>query len=214
MILLAIETSSRRSSVAIARHGEVAFDSDMAVQLMDGFDLAKLVAHAFETTDVPIEELSAVAVDVGPGGLNAVRAGVTFANGLALSRGIPMIAATSMEIMAHQAATSTGLPVICIRGATRENASLVVHGGPKPAALSFGDLSTLARSLADLRGPYAVAGRFRTQLMEVLPAMTLIDSGVEGPTAAGLLALATRDTGADRRAAPPISIIYPDGPAT
>lgn len=211
--VLAIETSSRRSSVAISRDGAVVFDSDEAAVSADGFDLAKLVAHAFECADLPIGGIAAVAVDVGPGGLNAVRAGVTFANGLALALGIPVMAATSMEVMAHQAWSSLRLPVVCVRGATRENASLAIRDDSNPMTLSYGELSVLAGCVAGLRGSYAVAGRFRKELIELLPAMALIDSGIEAPTAAGLLSLVNSEAGPDRRSAAPISIIYPDSPA-
>lgn len=209
--VLAIETSSRRASVAISHDGAVVFDSDEGTVSADGFDLAKLVMHALESAEVSIGSIGAIAVDIGPGGLNAVRAGVTFANGLALSIGVPMLAATSMEIMAHQATSRLGLPVICIRGATQENACLALPDGTGEMALSFGGLQDLAGQLARLEGRHAVAGRFRRELIELVPTLALTDSGIESPTAAGLLALVA-GSGKDKRTAAPISIIYPDGP--
>lgn len=214
-IILAIETSSRRSSIALSRDDTVLYDSDAHAVSIEGFDLSSMLNRALEAAAIDAADISLVAVDVGPGGLNAVRAGVTFANGLALSLDIPMLAARSLDIIAHQAHTVTGLPVICVRGATVENASLAICDRQSDPSPIYGSITDVAERLPPLNGgQYAVAGRFRHELSAALPQLHLIDSGIEGPTAVGLLAFVQSSRETLQSVPGPIEIIYPEIPGS
>ncbi len=187
-VTLALETSSRRPGIALARGGEMLYDSDMLSHIDgDGFDLASLVVSALATAGVAARDIGRVAVDIGPGGLNAVRSGVAFANGLAHALGVPIAPVTSFEIMGERVRRETGLPVISVRGT---NAALLLVGlydGRMLRRTLSGPLAEVARELAELRGRFAIAGRFRAELAAALPG-TATPSDVELPTARDLVA--------------------------
>ena len=206
--ILGIETSTRRTSVAIVADKKVLFDTDNAPVAVDGFDLSALVATALSAAGLAASDLSAIAVDTGPGGLNAVRAGVTFANGLALSLSLPMIPASSLEIMAYQARSRTGLPAICVRGATAENACIAIYDGATSSVPIFGPISHIADRVRNLSASHAVAGRFRHHLIREVASPYLVDSYIDGPTAVAMLSFLTLDKPIDRATAAPIEIVY------
>jgi tRNA threonylcarbamoyladenosine biosynthesis protein TsaB len=209
--ILAIETSTRTSSVALWRGNQLAYDSEFEPVASDGFDLAALVTRALAAAKIEAGDINLIAVDAGPGGLNAVRAGVTFANGLALSLGIPIVALSSLAIMGFQAQAATGLPVVCLRGASTDNALMALYDAGRVGEQFRGTLSALAERARELRSPHAFAGRYREQMIEQLGRPDLAtDSGVDRPTAAGLLAALAAQGPALVPDSAPVQILYPE----
>ena len=102
-VLLAIETSTSRGGVAV-----VALDlpdGRTAARTYDGTrghaeDLLFAVEAALGDAGATVADVTVVAVSVGPGSFTGVRVGVSTAKGLALARGVTLVAATSLEIVA------------------------------------------------------------------------------------------------------------------
>ncbi len=65
--------------------------------------LMPMVAEALDEAGLAFADLDRLAVTVGPGSFTGVRVGVAAARGLALASGLPVVAATSLAVMAHQA---------------------------------------------------------------------------------------------------------------
>jgi tRNA threonylcarbamoyl adenosine modification protein YeaZ len=65
--------------------------------------LMPMIAGVMEEAGLAFSELDRIAVTVGPGSFTGVRVGVAAARGLALSSGLPVVGATSLAVMAHQA---------------------------------------------------------------------------------------------------------------
>lgn len=97
--ILHIETSGRMSSVAVTCAGEVVFEriSD------DGSATASVapsyVADALSEIDARGLTLAAVAVSKGPGSYTGLRVGVSLAKGLCLSRGVKLIAVSTLQLL-------------------------------------------------------------------------------------------------------------------
>lgn len=208
--ILAIETSTRRSSVALLKADRVIYDSENEPIVADGFDLSTMVMRALNITGTSHSSIGGVAVDVGPGGLNAVRAGVTFANGLAISLAVPIFPANSLEIMAHEANAKMGLPVICVRGANPENALMAIYEKGKIDGFYSAPLSTLVDRARNLVDSHAVAGRFRKQFIRELSRLDFLDSDIEHPTAVSLLNMISERGMSSRSHPSPVEIIYPE----
>lgn len=117
IIILAIESSCDDTSAAVLADGEVLSNvtANQAIHERYGGVVPELASRAHQQNIVPAvetalqragierEQLSAVAFTVGPGLLGSLMVGVSFAKGLALSLGIPIIAVNHMKahVLAH-----------------------------------------------------------------------------------------------------------------
>jgi tRNA threonylcarbamoyladenosine biosynthesis protein TsaB len=66
--------------------------------------LMPMIAGVMATTGLTFSDLDRIAVTVGPGTFSGVRVGIAAARGLALATGVSLAGATSLEVMARQAA--------------------------------------------------------------------------------------------------------------
>ena len=65
--------------------------------------LMPMIAEVMGEAGLAFSDLDRIAVTVGPGTFTGVRVGVAAARGLALASGLPVVAATSLAVMAHRA---------------------------------------------------------------------------------------------------------------
>jgi len=65
--------------------------------------LMPMIAGVMEGAGLEFPALDRIAVTVGPGGFSAVRVGISAARALALATGKPVVATTSLAVMAHRA---------------------------------------------------------------------------------------------------------------
>ena len=115
--ILAIESSCDDTSAAVMRDGFLLSNvtASQAVHKAYGGVVPELASRAHQQNIVPVvdqalkqagvdkEELSAVAVTLGPGLMGSLLVGVSFAKGLATALGIPLIEANHLQghILAH-----------------------------------------------------------------------------------------------------------------
>lgn len=210
-VCLALETSSRRPGVAIARDDAVLYDSDADAPSAGRLDLGALVERALAASMLSPAGLDRIAVDIGPGGLNAVRSGVAFANGLAHSLGLGILPVTSFEIIGYRVWRAMRLPVLCVRGATETHLFVGIYDGGALQRTLLGSLADVSAMLSGLRGAYAVAGRFRQTLAHALPKLECSISDVEVPTPRDLIDFLRENHAEQRLAKSPISAFQQAG---
>lgn len=103
VLILGIETATERVSVAIGGHDGVL----AVVEVTRGRRHAENLMPAIETVcrlaDVSVPEFGCVAVDVGPGLFTGMRVGLATAKSMAWALDVPMVTATSLELLAHAA---------------------------------------------------------------------------------------------------------------
>jgi tRNA threonylcarbamoyladenosine biosynthesis protein TsaB len=95
-MILAIDTATRAISVAMAELGIVVAEESWQSENNHTTELAPAVARILGN-----KPLTAIAVAIGPGSFTGVRIGLSFAKGLALARGLPLIGVRTFEIAAH-----------------------------------------------------------------------------------------------------------------
>jgi len=83
-------------------------------------NIAVLFREFVERSGYPLAQLSHIAVGVGPGTFIGTRTGIAFANGFAISSGIPMVAVGTLH-GAAAGALAKGLLPVCIRSARRHS---------------------------------------------------------------------------------------------
>lgn len=117
IIILAIESSCDDTSAAVMKNGFLLSNitAGQAVHEAYGGVVPELASRAHQQNIVPVvdqalkkagvskEQLSAIAVTLGPGLMGSLLVGVSFAKGLAISLGIPLIEANHLQghILAH-----------------------------------------------------------------------------------------------------------------
>jgi tRNA threonylcarbamoyladenosine biosynthesis protein TsaB len=107
MRLLAIETATEVVGAAVADDEGVRAAAWVAGRRRHAELLAPLVDDVLARAGVATAELTAVAVDVGPGLFTGLRVGLAMAKGLAFAAGIGVVPVTSLATLAR-AATDTG----------------------------------------------------------------------------------------------------------
>lgn len=101
--ILSIETATKYCGVALSKNGQVLVKKESNE---DQYRHAELV-HPFmeevmQKSQVPLSELSAVSVSIGPGSYTGLRIGVSAAKGLCYALNIPIIGIDTLEIIARQ----------------------------------------------------------------------------------------------------------------
>ncbi|RUL93766.1 tRNA (adenosine(37)-N6)-threonylcarbamoyltransferase complex dimerization subunit type 1 TsaB [Verrucosispora sp. FIM060022] len=194
--ILAIETSTKDYSVAIGTESAASVRLTTTRFEPDFDGIAGLVDKALAEAGIRSSDLAAVAVDIGPGNLTSVRAGVAYANGLAYALDLPIFATDSLSVMAHSVPADA--PVLALRPA-RGVASSEVYAGiyvpGRPASLSRGDywviIDELATSLAEQGfDALTVVGAYRPEMTDVSTSLKVQDGGPAAPDASTLLAMA------------------------
>jgi tRNA threonylcarbamoyladenosine biosynthesis protein TsaB len=100
MTLLAFDTSMAACSAAVWRDGVLA-RRFQAMSRGHAEALFPMIREVMAEAGISFADLHAIAVTRGPGSFTGVRVGVAAARGLALAADRPVIAATSLEVIAH-----------------------------------------------------------------------------------------------------------------
>ena len=189
-LLVAVESSSNEYRVVIGRDGEAIFDSALDKCELPFRTLGALLSCGLERIGASASEIVGITINVGPGSLTFVRAGISFVNALAFSLKVSLYPFNWFEIIAAQSRDVTELPVICAVPASNDNAYVGLIRGDSVEIMRFGPLP---EAFAKVRGEFAevaVAGRIRHKLVTLLGEARVVDTGIENPDARVLLRLA------------------------
>lgn len=176
-LTLAIETSSINYGVTLDGDETVLRRDDPSFISIGGLVETALAAAGRTPADIEL-----IAVDLGPGNLSSVRAGVAYANGLAFSLGRQVVGVHGLRVLAHTAAPDADLPVLCLRNAGAGNVYAAVYEHGKASLMRHDKLSAIAAAVRESHSSLIVAGSFRDQARELLTGVDVIDSGVETPS--------------------------------
>ena len=189
-LLLAIESSSNIYRVVLGRDGEAIFDSDVNDCDQSLRTLSTLLECGLEAVGARASDISRVAINVGPGSLTFVRAGISFVNALAFSLNVNIYPFNWFEIIAEQTREMTELPVIAAVPASNDNAYVGLIRGESVEIMRFGRVHEALAKVSGGLSEVAVAGRIRGRLAELLGETRVVDTGIENPDARTLLRLA------------------------
>lgn len=102
-LILCIETGTDICSVGLSRDGELISLRESDEGRDHARNVALFVDELLRENDIAAEELSAVAVGMGPGSYTGLRIGVSFAKGLCYGLQIPLVAVGSLNSMVQVA---------------------------------------------------------------------------------------------------------------
>ncbi|HEX4978434.1 MAG TPA: tRNA (adenosine(37)-N6)-threonylcarbamoyltransferase complex dimerization subunit type 1 TsaB [Acidimicrobiales bacterium] len=117
MIVLGIETSTQQVGCALGGVEGLLSSFHAAHGRRHAETLAPAIEFVCRSVGMRLDQVSVVAVDVGPGLFTGLRVGVATAKAIAQSLRVPMIGLSSLDLLAHQVRWSHGLivPVIDAR---------------------------------------------------------------------------------------------------
>ncbi len=129
--------------------------------------LLDYVAQCFETAKASRNEISRIAVNIGPGSFTGVRVGVSAARGFGLALSCPVIGVSSFEALCHEMQAGTpAQPVVIALSAYRGD--IYAQGfdaqGQASTAPLAGNEAELLPVLQQLGADYALAGSGAAQL--------------------------------------------------
>lgn len=110
MTILALDTSGPVAGVAILEDGRIRYEGMAVNKMTHSESIMPMVEEALTRTNLTMENLTHLAVTVGPGSFTGVRIGVTAVKAMAHAMNVPCIAVDALE------ATATGLEsneIIC-----------------------------------------------------------------------------------------------------
>ncbi|HET6976957.1 MAG TPA: hypothetical protein VFI24_11575 [Pyrinomonadaceae bacterium] len=191
-LLVAVESSSNEYRVVIGREAHAIFDSAVNKCELPFRTLGALLECGLEQIGAPANEIKGVTINVGPGSLTFVRAGISFVNALAFSLKVGIYPFNWFEIIAAQTKDTTKLPVICAVPASNDNAYVGLIRGASVEIMRFGPLAETFAKVGGGVSEAAVAGRIRHKLAALLGEGRSLDTGIETPDAQVLLKLGHR----------------------
>ncbi len=104
-MLLALDTSTPLVSVALHRDGQVVESATSSRPLQHGEQLAPMISAALARAGADRRDLTRIAVGVGPGPYTGLRVGLVTARTLGLALDLPVVGASSLDVLAVEAAS-------------------------------------------------------------------------------------------------------------
>ncbi|MFN8378898.1 MAG: tRNA (adenosine(37)-N6)-threonylcarbamoyltransferase complex dimerization subunit type 1 TsaB [Anaerolineae bacterium] len=155
-MLLAIDTATQMLSIALHDGAEVHYEQIWRTANNHTTELAPAVEAAISRSPVP---LTALAVAIGPGTYSGLRVGVSFAKGLALTLGVPLIGVTTLDILAAGQPSATGtLIAVAAAGRSRIIAGAYQQKAKRWKPRHAAETTTWAALLASLEGTSLITG--------------------------------------------------------
>ena len=99
MLMLGLSTSGREPSAELSRDGAVLGSARDTSGASYSKVLMGLIERVLASSGTELNELDAIAVDIGPGSFTGVRIGVSCANAMAAALGIPVVPVCSLAAL-------------------------------------------------------------------------------------------------------------------
>lgn len=103
-IILHFDTSTKSCSTAISKDGEcLASEFEVFEQYAHSETLNPMIMRLMEKAGLKFNQLNAIMVGSGPGSYTGLRIGISAAKGFCFGLSIPLMATSTLELMAHVA---------------------------------------------------------------------------------------------------------------
>jgi tRNA threonylcarbamoyladenosine biosynthesis protein TsaB len=199
VIVLGIESATELAGVALADDDGVIAVSALSLGRRHAESIAPAIESVCRQSARALAQVDVIAVDVGPGLFTGLRVGVATAKALAYALALPVVTASSLEVLAQAVAPDAPrtlvVPVVDARRAEVFTARLRRRAGVLAweSAPTRRTPARLAEDLAALGEPFVLVGngarRYRAELATV-PGASLVDEHGDFPQPGVLAALA------------------------
>jgi tRNA threonylcarbamoyladenosine biosynthesis protein TsaB len=167
--LLALDTATAYASIALFDGDQVLAESTWRAGRTHTVRLTSEIERLLNLVEVDPNELTGLAVTVGPGSFTGVRVGISVAKGLAVGLQLPLWGVGTLEVMAHTTAIQGRLLAAIEAGRSRFVTASFERGCPRSPAQNV-DADGLFRLAADADLVIAeLAPELRARLEAALP---------------------------------------------
>ncbi len=102
MLLLALDTSNRRASIALCSEDDVYGEYTWHIGNNHSVELLERIQRLLVECDVPLSHIDGIAVATGPGSFNGVRVALATAKTLAFTLQKPLFGVSTLDVIAAQ----------------------------------------------------------------------------------------------------------------
>jgi tRNA threonylcarbamoyladenosine biosynthesis protein TsaB len=102
MLLLGIETSTSRSSIALVDQDRVLASASLGLPRRHGEFLAPALKFCLTQAGLTVDRIHGVAVGVGPGLYTGLRVGIATAQAFAAARDLPVVGTCGLDVLAFR----------------------------------------------------------------------------------------------------------------
>jgi tRNA threonylcarbamoyladenosine biosynthesis protein TsaB len=197
VLIIGIESATVQVGCAVGGHEGVLASTHSARPRRHAESLTPAIEFVCRQARTPLQEMGAVAVDIGPGLFTGLRVGVAAAKAIAHALRVPMIGVSSLDLLAFPVRYSPKMIVAVIdarRGELFHASYRQVPGGlqrvTNPQVATVDDLTSELLAVRDdclLVGDGAI--RYADDLT-AMPGIEIADLGLAHPSARSLVQLA------------------------
>lgn len=108
MNVLAIDTSTKVCSVAIAKDDNVIYEDHNLSEKEHSQTLMPMVKKSFETTGLKLDDMNLLSCAVGPGSFTGIRIGIATIKAFSDAKNIPVVGINSLEALAYTVVMKKG----------------------------------------------------------------------------------------------------------
>lgn len=164
-MILAIDTSTVHLSLALHDGAEILGENTWTDPNRHTAALAPAVRTMLDQTGTDEKKLKAIAVALGPGSFTSLRVGLSFAKGMALGLGIPIIGVPTLDIIAAQQPLCE-LPLCAFLQAGRAKYAVQAYRNVKEQWTPEGEIGvfTVDSLCESITEPTLMAGEFNADL--------------------------------------------------
>jgi tRNA threonylcarbamoyladenosine biosynthesis protein TsaB len=152
MLVLGIETSTSRSSVALVDRQRVVASASLGVDRRHGEFVSPAIEFCLAQAGVGADRLTGVAVGLGPGLFTGLRVGIATAQAIAAARRLPVVGLASLDVLAFQARYTPRLLCSVVDVRRKELCWAFYRAAPggvqREGELRIGSVATLSAELA------------------------------------------------------------------
>lgn len=122
-ILLAIDTCTRRASIALRDETLLLGESTWICERQHTAAISAHIHMLIEASQISVNDIGAVAIAIGPGSFTGVRCGLAIAKGMAVANQLPLIGISAFQAIV-QAQPNYGLPIYAVVEAGRNRVAV------------------------------------------------------------------------------------------
>lgn len=101
MKILALETSTTTGSIALSTPTELLAEYQIGIKTNYSDMLLPAIEQLLHATSTPVQDIGAFAIAQGPGSFTALRIGMSVVKGLALATAKPVVAVSTIDVLAQ-----------------------------------------------------------------------------------------------------------------
>jgi tRNA threonylcarbamoyladenosine biosynthesis protein TsaB len=200
-VILAADTSTSLNTVALSREGVLLSEATVNCQRLHAERLISTVDWLLRESGLRLDEVDLFAIAHGPGSFTGLRIGISTWKGFAFGLRKPLIGVSTLDALARQLCTGTGLVCPLLDARMKEVYGALYRCTPEGPQRLMEERVDTAESFAQQVTAQAPAGvlfagdgaeLYRTLLLQLVPGASVLDPLLGHPRAAAVAAEAYR----------------------